>query len=166
MRVAFLTTRRAWIFPLLVLGMLMMSVNVFAAGKAAPDFSLTDTQGKTYTLSQFKGKPVVINFFTIWCQPCRAEMPDLNEIYKEYNSKGLQFLGICLNADPNQLRFFAKQMNLDYPILNGTDKVNKDYGDIMAVPTTFIIDKQGNITEKIEGARTKADFLKMIKPLL
>jgi peroxiredoxin len=143
-----------------------MTANAWAAEKAAPDFSLTDTEGRTYTLNQFKGKVVVLNFITIWCQPCRAEMPDLNEIQKEYGSKGVQLVGICLNADPNQLRFFVKQLNLGYPILGGTDKVNKDYGDIMAVPTTFIINKQGDIVQKIEGARSKAEFLKVIKPLL
>jgi peroxiredoxin len=135
-------------------------------GDPAPDFSLVDTAGKTFSLSQMQGKVVLINFFTIWCQPCRHEMPDLNAIYKENKDKGLEMVGICLNADPNQLKVLVKQLNLDYPILLGTDKVNKDYGEIVGVPTTFIVDKQGKIAEKIVGARSKDEFLKMIKPLL
>lgn len=135
-------------------------------GAKAPDFSLLDTSGQTVSLSQMQGKVVVINFFTIWCMPCREEMPDLNAIYKEYKDKGLAMVGICLNVDPNQLRFFAKQMKLDYPVLVGTDKVNKDYGEIVGVPTTFIINRQGQIVAKVVGAHSKADFLKIIQPLL
>ena len=135
-------------------------------GKPAPDFSLVDTAGNTVSLSQMQGKVVVVNFFTIWCQPCRHEMPDLNAIYKENQDKGLSMVGICLNADPNQLKVLVKQLNLDYPVLLGTDKVNKDFGEIVGVPTTFIIDKQGKIADKIVGARKKDEFMQVIKPLL
>lgn len=135
-------------------------------GKPAPDFSLPDTAGTTVSLNQMQGKVVVVNFFTIWCQPCRHEMPDLNAIYKENKDKGLSMVGICLNADPNQLKVLVKQLNLEYPVLLGNDKVNKDYGEIIGVPTTFIIDKQGKVVDKIVGARTKEEFIKMIQPLL
>jgi len=139
---------------------------VRAAGPTAPDFTLTDVTGKEYSLRQFRGKVVVVNFFTIWCQPCRAEMPDLNKIYREYKDQGLQMLGICLKTDPVQLRFLAQQMKLDYPFLLGTDKVEADYGSIAIVPTTFIIDRQGKIAKKIVGTRKKEEFVKEIKPLL
>ncbi|MBW1916611.1 MAG: TlpA family protein disulfide reductase [Deltaproteobacteria bacterium] len=158
--------RSSWILCLALLGLLTMSSMIGAAGKMAPDFSLPDIQGKSYTLSQLKGKVVLLNFFTIWCMPCREEMPDLNAIYKEYQDKGLEILGICLKADPNQLRFFVKKMNLEYPVLNGTEQVNKDYGEITGVPTTFIINKNGNIVHEIVGARDKAEFLSLIEPLL
>ena len=65
-----------------------------------------------------------------------------------------------------QIRFLVKQIGLDYPVLAGTDKVGKDYDNVELVPTTFIIDKQGNIAHKILGTRTKEDFIKLIKPLL
>ncbi len=135
-------------------------------GQPGPDFSLPDLAGNPMTLSQLKGKVVIINFFTVWCQPCRHEMPDLNAIYNENREKGLIVLGICLNADPKQLQVLVKQLKLDYPVLLGTDKVSKDYGDIVAVPTTFILNKEGKIAEKITGPRKKEEFLTMIKPLL
>jgi peroxiredoxin len=144
-----------------------MAGSAMAAGKAAPDFTLPDIlQGKNYSLSQFKGKVVMINFFTFFCMPCREEMPDLNNIYKEYQGKGLQTLGIALSSDPVQIRFLVKQIGLDYPVLAGTDKVGKDYDNVELVPTTFIIDKQGNIAHKILGTRKKEEFIKMIQPLL
>jgi peroxiredoxin len=135
-------------------------------GKPAPEFSLVDTAGNTVSSSQLQGKVVVVNFFTIWCQPCRHEMPDLNAIYNENKDKGLSMVGICLNADPNQLKVLVTQLKLNYPVLLGTEKVNKDFGEIVGVPTTFIIDKQGKIAEKIVGARNKDEFMQVIKPLL
>jgi cytochrome c biogenesis protein CcmG/thiol:disulfide interchange protein DsbE len=133
----------------------------------APDFSLPDIlQGKTYSLSQFKGKVVMVNFFTFFCMPCREEMPDLNKLYNEYKGKGFQTLGIGLSSDPTQLRFLVKQIGLDYPVLAGNDQVSKDYGNVEIVPTTFIIDRQGNIAHKILGTRKKADLQKMIEALL
>jgi peroxiredoxin len=155
------------------LGMALLVVLGFTAsggavekGGQAPDFSLPDTAGTTVALSQMQGKVVVVNFFTIWCQPCRHEMPDLNAIYNENKDKGLAMVGICLNADPNQLKVLVKQLKLDYPVLLGTDKVSKDYGEIVGVPTTFIIDNQGKVAEKIVGARKKDEFMHVIKPLL
>ena len=136
-------------------------------GAAAPDFTLKDVlTGKDYTLSQFRGKVVVVNFFTFFCGPCRDEMPDLSKIYNELKAKRLQTFGIALSSDPTQIRFLVKQLGLQYPVLIGNDKVSDAYGSIAVVPTTVIIDKQGNIAQRIEGTRNKATFLKLIEPLL
>jgi cytochrome c biogenesis protein CcmG, thiol:disulfide interchange protein DsbE len=138
----------------------------WAAGKAA-DFTLPGVlDGKEYSLSQFKGQVVLINFFTFFCGPCRDEMPDLNKIHQENKGKGFVTIGIGLSSDPSQLRFLVKQLNLDYPVLIGTDKTSKDYGSVEVVPTTFIIDRSGNIVHKVLGAKSKADFEKLIRPLL
>jgi peroxiredoxin len=139
----------------------------WGAGKPAPNFSLKDVlQGKEYSLSQFKGKVVVINFFTFFCGPCRDEMPDLNKINNELKGKGLVTLGIALSSDPTQIRFLVKQLGLEYPVLIGNDKVSDAYGSIAVVPTTVIIDKEGNVAQRIEGTRKKAVFQKLIQPLL
>lgn len=139
----------------------------WGAGKPAPDFSLKDVlQGKDYSLSQFKGKVVMINFFSFFCGPCRDEMPDLNKINNELKGKGLVTLGIALSSDPTQIRFLVKQLGLEYPVLIGNDKVSDAYGSISVVPTTVIIDKQGNVAQRIEGTRKKEVFQKMIEPLL
>jgi len=152
---------------LLVIMILALATAAGAAGKAAPDFTLPDVlQGKDYSLSQFKGKVVLINFITFFCMPCREEMPDLNKIYNENKGKGLQVLGIALSSDSTQMRFLVKQMGLDYPMLAGNDKVGKAYDNVELVPTTFIIDKQGNVAHKILGTRKKEEFIKLIQPLL
>jgi peroxiredoxin len=157
--------KRGIMVLVLAAAMLAAAGSGWAAGKA-PDFTLQDTTGKDFSLSQFRGKVVVLNFFTINCQPCRAEMPDLNKIYQEKRGQGLQILGICIGTDPMRLRFLAKQMNLDYPFLVGTDEVDRAYGSIVVVPTTFIIDGQGNLVEKIEHARKKEYFDGVIRKYL
>jgi thiol-disulfide isomerase/thioredoxin len=109
---------------------------------------------------------VVINFFTFFCGPCRDEMPDLNKINNELKGRGLVTLGIALSSDPTQIRFLVKQLGLEYPVLTGNDKVSDAYGSIAVVPTTVIIDKEGNIAQRIEGTRKKEVFKKLIEPLL
>jgi len=164
------SSRRAWTWPrvlLLVVCVLALTSPGWGAGKPAPDFTLKEVlTGKDYSLSQFKGKVVVINFFTFFCGPCRDEMPDLSKIYDDLKGKGLQTIGIALSSDPTQIRFLVKQLGLHYPVLIGNDKVSDAYGSIAVVPTTVIIDKQGNIAQRIEGTRKKATFEQLIQPLL
>ncbi len=151
---------------LLLTGLMAGATGAWAASKAA-DFTLTDlTSGKEYSLEQFKGKVVMLNFFTFFCGPCREEMPYLNQIYNEYKGKGLQLIGIGLSSDPTQLRFLIKQLGLEYPVLFGNDKVSAAYGNIEVVPTTIIIDRQGNIAQKIIGTRKKEEFIKAFQSLL
>ncbi len=158
---------RVWKVALALLIVAALAAPGSAGSKVAPDFTLKDIlQGKEYSLRQFKGKVVLINFFTFFCGPCRDEMPDLNKIYQEYKGKGFETIGIGLASDPTQLRFLVKQLGLEYPVLLGDEKVSKAYGNIEVVPTTFILDKQGNIVHKILGTRKKEEFVRMIQALL
>ncbi len=154
-------------WKLLASALFLLAVTSNGWAQSAPDFALKDViSGQEYTLSQFKGKVVLLNFFTFHCGPCRAEMPELNEIYKEFRSQGFQTIGIGLASSPAQLRSLAKDLSLDYPVLAGTEEVSKAYGNIRYVPTTCIIDRQGNIARKISQAWPKSDLVRVIKPLL
>ena len=153
--------------PLLLaaLALLLLATSGWAA--SAPDFSLKAVQdGKNYSLSQYRGKVVLLNFFTFFCGPCRQEMPHLSEMYQELKGQGFQTLGVALASTPAQLQQLVSQLGLTYPVLVGNDDVSKAYGNVELVPLTFIIDRQGNIVHKVLGARSKAEFEKMIKPLL
>lgn len=157
---------RFWIILMAVLFLVTTAASGWGADRAA-DFNLKAVQdGKTYSLSQFKGKVVLINFFTFFCGPCRQEMPHLSQISQELKGQGFQMLGIGLASTPAQLKQIVTQLNLAYPVLEGNDAVSKAYGGVELVPLTFIIDKEGNIAHKILGARSKEDFERMIKPLL
>jgi len=156
-------------FGLVLLAALFLMAAAASGGAAAsaPDFTLKGVQdGKEYKLSQFRGKVVLINFFTFFCGPCRQEMPHLSQMYQELQGKGFQALGIGLASTPEQLKQLTTQLGLSYPVLEGNDAVGKAYGGVDLVPLTFIIDRQGNIVQKVLGARSKADFEAMIKPLL
>jgi peroxiredoxin len=148
------------------LALLMVATSGWAAG-SAPDFTLKAVQdGKTHSLNEYRGKVVLLNFFTYFCGPCREEMPHLSQMDQELKGQGFQTLGIALASTPQQLTQLISQLDLKYPVLEGNDAVNKAYGNIELVPMTFIIDRQGNIVHKILGARSKAEFEKLIKPLL
>jgi len=161
-----LSPARFWLVLMAVL-FLVTAVTSGWAASSAPDFTLKAVQdGKEYSLSQFKGKVVLINFFTFFCGPCRQEMPHLSQMGQELKGQGFQTLGIGLSSTPEQLKQIVTQLGLAYPVLQGNEGVSKAYGGVELVPLTFIVDRQGNIVHKILGARSKEEFEKLVKPLL
>jgi peroxiredoxin len=120
-------------------------------GSLAPDFILNDLCGKKITLSQFKGKVVILNFWSIWCGPCLAEMPFLNKLYLEFKDKGLVVLAIAEDPAEKPLRSYIKEKGLSFPVL--IDKNRKVYlkYSLFGIPVSFLIDKKGVIVEKIIG---------------
>jgi cytochrome c biogenesis protein CcmG/thiol:disulfide interchange protein DsbE len=161
-----LSPARFWLVLMAVLFLVTAATSGWAAS-SAPDFKLKAVQdGKEYSLSQFKGKVVLLNFFTFFCGPCRQEMPHLSQMGQELKAQGFQTLGIGLSSTPEQLKQIVTQLGLAYPVLQGNEGVSKAYGGVELVPLTFIIDKQGNIVHKILGARSKEEFEKLVKPLL
>ena len=157
----------AAIWKVLASALFLLALTSSAWAQSAPDFALKDViRGQEYTLSQFKGQVVLLNFFTFLCKPCKEEMPYLNQIDREFKGRGFQTIGIGLASTPEELRSLAQQLGLDYPVLAGTDEVSQAYGKVEFVPTTFIIDRQGKIVHKIFEARSKADLIRLIKPLL
>jgi len=133
----------------------------------APNFALKSADGKTYELSKMKGKVVVVNFWATWCGPCRKEIPDFIEIYKRYESKGLEIIGIALDEGGwEDVKPYVKESKINYPIVLGGRKEASDYGNVAAIPTTFIIDKNGFIVDRHIGVMTKAQLESKIKPLL
>ena len=125
----------------------------------APDFTLTAMNDSVYTLSKLEGKVVLINFWATWCGPCRMEIPELNEMHKSYHEKGLEILGISVSDNKKQLKNFAKSFAVDYPLLYGgtreMNKVMKDYGGVSAVPSSFLVGKNGAIVWSYPGAILK-----------
>ena len=133
----------------------------------APDFSLKTSSGKNIVLSKLKGKTVVVNFWATWCGPCRAEIPGFLEVYQKYKEKGLEIVGIALDQGGwNDVEPFVKKFNISYPVVLGNERVAEQYGNIDVIPTTFIVDKNGNIVNRHIGYLKKEDFEKEIKSYL
>lgn len=135
--------------------------------KAAPNFNLKTADGKALELKKLKGKVVVVNFWATWCGPCKAEIPGFLDVYKQYKPKGLEIVGISLDQQGwSVVKPFVDRYSITYPVVVGDGSVAEAYGGIEAIPTTFIVDKQGNIVDRHVGYMDKKSFENMIKGLL
>ncbi len=135
--------------------------------KPAPAWELPSIDGKTVHLSDFKGKVVILDFWATWCPPCRAEIPDFIALQKQYGDKGLAIIGASVDqGGVATVKAFAKKNNVNYTVVMADEEVAKAYGDIQAIPTTFVIDRQGRIVKQHVGLTSKEEFEKEIKPLL
>lgn len=112
----------------------------------APDFTVTTFDGQQFTLSEQRGKVVVINFWASWCGPCRTEAPAFESLWRQYKDKGVRFLGITFADDPQDSQEFMAQYGMTYPsAADGHSDISKGLYRIQGVPETFVIDKQGNV---------------------
>jgi len=143
-----------------------------AGKKTAPNFTWTE-DGKQMSLKDLKGNVVLVNFWATWCGPCIREMPDLSSIYSELKDKNFKMIGMNVFQQPSSKKVedFLKTNPVSYTILDGNQEVVDAFGEadgavIEAVPTTFIINKDGKISETIIGGRDKASFLKSINKYL
>ena len=123
--------------------------------KPAPDFALKDIHGKPINLSQFKGKPVLINFWATWCGPCREELPSMQRLHDAPRKFGdIQIIAISVDRfNIDQIHQYAKDMNLSFPILHDKDReVRKSYF-VRGLPTSYLVDADGKLQGFISGAR-------------
>lgn len=124
----------------------------------AIDFKLQDLTGKEVALSDLQGKKVFLNFFATWCPPCKAEMPDIEKLYQESKNTDLIIIAINIGEDNNTVKSFINKSNYNFKVLLDADKkVAEDY-NIDSIPTSFFIDKAGNIVDKRVGEMTIEDM--------
>ena len=121
-------------------------------GEPAPGFKLQNLDGQSISLSDLRGKPVMLNFWATWCPPCRSEMPYIQEIYEEWSGKGLEVLAINIGESPSKVKEFLQSYNLSLPVLLDTKQAAARKYNVPPIPTTFFIDKDGTIQVKIIGA--------------
>jgi thiol-disulfide isomerase/thioredoxin len=145
--------------------------DVDATGKQAPlQFTLKDMNGVDVKLSSFRGKPILINFWATWCGPCRAEIPSLVELQKQYGEEGqdLVILGVSVDDPVEKLKPYATEMKINYPVLvgNGRDDVQEAFGPLWGIPVTVFIDRDGKISKRHSGIASKEQFEREIKALL
>lgn len=135
-------------------------------GKKAPKFSFETIEGKKVSLDDYKGKPVLVNFWATWCAPCKLEMPWFEEFQKKYAAQGFNIIGLSdddLEVSKDQIAKAAKKLGVTYPILLSYKKIDKEYGDFELLPMSFYVDANGVIVEQAAGLGSKDDIEAKIK---
>lgn len=139
-------------------------------GTPAYDFSLTDSDGNEVSLSDYKGKVVVLDFWATWCPPCRKEIPGFVALQNKYKDQGVEVVGVSLDDGWGPVRPFMKSYNVNYTIVLADQSVAGDlvaqYGNFRGIPTTFIIDREGMIRERHEGYAPPEFFEKAVQKVL
>ena len=135
-------------------------------GMLAPDFTLKDPQGNQVSLSGFRGRPVMINFWATWCPPCRYEMPFMETVYRERAADGLVILAVSIDEDPNEVPRFMKEFGITFPVVLDTDQSVATKYRIRPIPTSFFVDKDGVIRDMQIGAMDKKTILKKLSKVM
>jgi cytochrome c biogenesis protein CcmG/thiol:disulfide interchange protein DsbE len=130
----------------------------------AADFELTTSDGDTIRLSDYKGKVVVLDFWATWCPPCREEIPGFIKLKKDYESKGVEVIGVVVSDEWHKVDAFAEKYGINYPIVMGDPTVVRNYGNFQGIPTTFVIDQEGIIQVRKTGLAPHSFFVKSRQP--
>jgi peroxiredoxin len=134
--------------------------------KKAPEFVRTDLRHQKLDLRTYRGKVVLLDFWATWCASCELEMPRFVAWQAQYNSRGLQIIGISMDDDPELARKMYEKQRLNYPVAMGDDKLGRLYGGVLGLPLAFLIDSQGKVQAIFRG-ETDLDLIeKKFKPLL
>lgn len=151
--------------------LLLLTLSLMAAGCRdeshrvgdAPAISLKTYGGETYTVSPRDSMVTLLVFWATWCQPCLMEIPVLVELHHKY--AGRRFRVVAINVDDaegSKAKPILEHFGVDYPVLIGTDQTNRDYGGIQALPTAFLIGRDGKLKEKTQGLEDPETLDKMV----
>lgn len=149
------------------------AVDYSAGAHSAPVFSWKNGAGQTASLEDYRGKVVMVNFWGTWCPPCRRELPDIVRLRDNLAPKGFEVIGVSVGERPpagvtveQHLADFADNNDLRYPLLIGDGSIAGYYGGISAVPTTFIINKEGKVVNMLVGGMTEERFRQAVEAVL
>ncbi len=135
----------------------------FAPHAIANEFVFKDMQGSVQRLSDYKGKWVLVNFWATWCPPCLEEIPDLVEMHNARKKTDFVVIGIAMSSGVDSINAFAKQMEISYPIVYGSDQVAAQIGKVNALPTSYLYDPTGKLVSYQSGMITRNDIESFIR---
>jgi peroxiredoxin len=145
-----------------------LAVQAVQTNAPAPDFTLHAMSGPNLRLQELRGRVVMVNFWATWCGPCRQEMPHLNRLHEKYSRSGFVLLGVNVDDDPQNAAAVAAKLGIQFPVLLDTDKKVSDQYDLMAMPSTYLIDRDGKVRYLHRGYLSgyEEQYEKQIRELL
>lgn len=155
----------AIVFAATVLAACAPSENVEVGG-AAPELTAMDMDGNAVTLSQMKGKIVFVNFWSSGCGPCLVEMPEIDEVYKRHRGDGFEVLAINMGQDDDTIKNVNRRLGVTYPLLSDRLKITSRQYGVAFVPTSFLIDREGVVLERINGPLTRDQLMRKVADIL
>lgn len=160
--------RAAVIFWAAVLLIFFCSGIPLQAASRMPDFKLAAIDGgEPLDSGRFQGQVLLINFFATWCPPCRYEIPSLIEMQKQFGARGFSVIGLALDEGGGKVvKSFIERMKVNFPVAMGTPEVARGFGGVAGVPTSFLVDREGNILKMYPGYTDRTIFEEDIKKTL
>jgi cytochrome c biogenesis protein CcmG/thiol:disulfide interchange protein DsbE len=165
--------RRAWMTRWIAAALVSLAIASWPACSAPPreipsagvpslDFGLKDMNGQDVRLADFAGRPILMNFWATWCAPCKAEVPWLVEFAEKYKDRGLAVIGISVDDAPEDIRKFAADYKVNYPLLVGLghDELKEAYDASVVIPVSWLIKADGSLLAKAQGIHSKEWFEK------
>ncbi|MGH9717188.1 MAG: TlpA family protein disulfide reductase [Candidatus Acidiferrales bacterium] len=146
-----------------------------SSNQAEPSVTFKNLQGQDVSLASFKGKVVLLNMWGTWCEPCRGEIPTLIQMQNDYNSKGFTVLGVATNDEVDRVIPFVhntkfdvggKELTMNYPIVMGSDQISTAFGGLLGMPTSFLINRKGDIVKRYIGSLNPTEINNDVKAQL
>jgi len=134
--------------------------------KTAPSFVRTDLAGKKLALEEYRGKVVLLNFWATWCAGCQVELPKFSAWQKKYNLQGFRVLAVSMDDTVAPVRETVRRLQLDFPVVMGDAQLGDEYGGLLGLPVTYLIDREGKILAKFNGDSDLDDMERTIQSAL
>lgn len=137
----------------ITLAIFVLMAGVSQAATKMPSFSLPSVKdGAMLNSDSYKGQAMLINFFATWCPPCRKEIPSFIELQKEYGAKGFSVIAVSTDqGGAAMVDKFAQKMGINYPVVMGDSQTPKNFGGIIGIPTSFLVNRDGNVVKRYDG---------------
>ena len=143
------------------------AVGIARGDLPVPDVAFTTLAGERFTTGDLRGQVVLVNFWATWCGPCRVEMPGFQDVYDSRKDRGFTIVGVAQDAGaPDLVRQFVRERGISYPVVAGTPEIERAFGGVSMLPTSFLVGRDGRIRHVVRGIFLEATLAAAVDRLL